>query len=300
MATSPSHRFGQIIGDLLEEIMAPQLEEFCTQRDLYLDKKGKRGNARTGKKVTWTDKFGNNHDLDFVIEKGGSKNIKGRPLAFIEAAWRRYTKHSRNKAQEIQGAILPIAEKHNRDKPFLGAILAGIFTEGSLTQMQSAGFKLVLFPYDTIIDAFKTVNIDAQFDESTPDAVFQESIDKIEALTPTSRMVFKNSLIEANKARIESFFARLAETLDRYILRIVIIPLHGRQSEFSSLEDAIAFIQKYNQQLNKEGCFQKFEIIVQYNNGDKIDASFTEKAGIIDFLNYVFGTIQQHSNNVEN
>ena len=63
MATSPPHRFGQIIGDLLEEIIAPQLEEFCSTRGLYLDKKGERGAARGGKKVSWVDKFGNTHDL---------------------------------------------------------------------------------------------------------------------------------------------------------------------------------------------------------------------------------------------
>ncbi len=101
MANSPSHRFGQTIGDLLEEIMAPQLQAFCDKRGLYLDKKGTRGQARAGTKVSWIDKYGNSHDLDFVIEKGGTENIRGRPLAFIEAAWRRYTKHSRNKAQEI-------------------------------------------------------------------------------------------------------------------------------------------------------------------------------------------------------
>lgn len=52
MANSPSHRFGQIIGDLLEEIIAPQLQSFCEVRGLFLDKKGTRGRVRDGKKVT--------------------------------------------------------------------------------------------------------------------------------------------------------------------------------------------------------------------------------------------------------
>ena len=201
MATSPSHRFGQIIGDLLEEIMAPQLKKFCASRGLYLDKKGERGDAREGKKVTWIDKFGNSHDLDFVIEKGGTKAVRGRPLAFIEAAWRRYTKHSRNKAQEIQGAILPIAEKHDWDKPFLGAVLAGVFTDGSLEQIKSSGFEVMLFPYATITDAFASVGVDAAFDENTADAVFQKSIDKIEALAPSARKTLKDDLIKANNWR---------------------------------------------------------------------------------------------------
>lgn len=287
MATSPSHRFGQIIGDLLEEIMAPELEAFCKKRGLYLDKKGERGGARDGKKVTWQDKFGNSHDLDFVIESGGSKDIKGRPLAFIEAAWRRYTKHSRNKAQEIQGAVLPIAEKHDWDKPFLGAILAGVFTEGSLTQMKSSGFKVMLFPYETIISAFKSVGIDAKFDEDTPDAVFQKSINEIDGLNSTSRLRLKQHLVAANEKILKDFFGKLEETLDRKIDAIILIPLHGTQNTFSSVDDAIAFVSGYDQENGNDGQFRKFEVIVRYTNGDKIDASFADKLKAVQFLKYI-------------
>lgn len=104
---------------------------------------------------------GNDHDLDFVTEQGGTKDKRGRPLAFIEVAWRRYTKHSRNKAQEIQGAVLPIAERHAWDKPFLGAILAGVSTEGSLAQMRSSGFEVVLFPYNSLVEAFAAIGVNA-------------------------------------------------------------------------------------------------------------------------------------------
>ncbi len=289
MATSPSHKFGQIIGDLLEEIMTPQLEHFCAKRGLYLDTKGERGAARDGKKVTWQDKFGNNHDLDFVIEKGGSKSVRGRPLAFIEAAWRRYTKHSRNKAQEIQGAILPIAEKYDWDKPFLGAVLAGVFTSGSLAQMKSSGFEVMLFPYETITAAFLSVDIDAKFDEDTADSVFQKSINEIVALPPASRGLLKDHLINANKSVLQDFLKHLSATLDRRIDTIVLIPLHGAQSEFATIAAAIEFIVAYDHKKNHSGSFWKYEVIVRYSNGDKIDASFIEKNQAVDFLKYVEG-----------
>ena len=91
----PAHRFGQLIGDLLEEVIQTILDEFCVYHNLFLDAKGTRGEARKGKKVTWVDKYGNSHDLDFVIEKDGSANKQGRPVAFIETAWRRYTKKTK-------------------------------------------------------------------------------------------------------------------------------------------------------------------------------------------------------------
>ena len=79
-----------------------------------------------------------------------------------------------NKAQEIQGAILPVAEKYGWDKPFLGVILAGVFTSGSITQMKSSGFDIALFPYDSIVKAFLAVGIKADFDEDTSDVTFEE------------------------------------------------------------------------------------------------------------------------------
>jgi hypothetical protein len=97
MAKSPSHKWGQIIGDFLEEVFSAQLAKFARKHKLYLDTKGERP-ARKGKKVSWVDSFENTHDLDFVLERNGTKNRIGEPVAFIESAWRRYTKHSRNKA----------------------------------------------------------------------------------------------------------------------------------------------------------------------------------------------------------
>jgi hypothetical protein len=134
MATSHSHKFGQIIGDLLETAILPLLEKFVKQNKLFLDKKGER-KARNGKKVSWIDNRGNKHDLDFVIERGGTEEIIGTPIAFIESAWRRYTKHSRNKAQEIQSAIIPLVEKYTNLSPFFGVVLAGEFTEGALNHI---------------------------------------------------------------------------------------------------------------------------------------------------------------------
>lgn len=287
MASSPSHRFGQIIGNLLEEIMEPKFQSFCNERGLYLDKKGTRGDARDGKKVSWLDKYGNSHDLDFVIEKGGSAGVRGRPLAFIEAAWRRYTKHSRNKAQEIQGAVLPIAEKYDWDKPFLGVILAGIFTNGSLTQMRTSGFEVALFPYESIVAAFRSVGINAEFDEDTPDAVFQNTIQEIEALSSQQHNNLKNHLVRSNQQLLNNFFNELQATLDRQIDKIILIPLHGQQSEFTTVDDAIAFVTGYREDILRDGSFRKYEIIVRYSNNDKIDASFGDKEKVVSFLRYI-------------
>lgn len=284
MAQSPPHKFGQLIGNSLEKIISPILKQFCEQRGLYLDQQGSRRGARSGKKVTWKDKYGNVHDLDFVIEKDATKTKKGKPVAFIEVAWRRYTKHSRNKAQEIQAAVLPIAELHSWDKPFLGAVLGGVFTKGSLNQLDSVGFKILLFPYETIIEAFNSVNIDARFDESTPNEEFARCVQNIEALNESEAKKFDKKLFELNKVAIESFLAKLKSSLDRIIASVLVIPLYGDAESFNSTGEAKTFIHKLD--LNRENCgeFEKFEIIVKYSNGDGIDATFKDKESAIEFL----------------
>lgn len=198
MARSPSHKFGQIIGEILEEMMHAPLAEIAEKHDLYLDYRHKRP-ARAGrKKVIWKDRLGNAHDLDYVLEQGGAEDVQGRPKAFIESAWRRYTKHSRNKAQEIQGAIVPLAETYADCKPFLAVTLAGVFTENSLKQLESHEFSILYIPYKSILKAFSAVGINAAFDERTPDAELQSKVDAYEALNPKRKCKIVTTLKRAH------------------------------------------------------------------------------------------------------
>ncbi len=288
MAQSPSHKFGQIIGNLLEAIVDPFLTFFCAERKLYLDKHGKRGRARPGKKVTWQDKYGNLHDLDFVIERDGSLDQLGRPVAFIEVAWRRYTKHSRNKAQEIQGAILPVAETYEWDKPFLGVVLGGIFTNGSLEQLNSLGFTVLYFPYEMIVEAFASVGVDVAFGEQTPDDEFQACVDRIESLPPSRLSAVKEHLTNANEQNVAQFLEELHSCLDRMIETVTVIPLYGEESCFKTLAEAVDFLNSYSVYV---GCgeFRKYEIYVRFSNGDTISASFKTRDKALGFLRYVGG-----------
>jgi hypothetical protein len=286
MAESPAHKFGQVIGELLESVLRPQLEEFCQQQGLYLDHQQKERPARTGRKVTWADDYGNTHDLDFVIERDGTAQTIGRPVAFIEVAWRRYTKHSRNKAQEIQGAILPLAEKFRWNNPFLGTVLAGVFTENSLEQLRSMGFHVLYFPYNTLVAAFLSEHIDIHFDENTPDEVFRNTVDTIESTSPARLTRIRENLIQANQSEIQDFFEELVRRLGRHASRVIVIPLYGRRNEFATIEDAIRFLNQH-QIYEGSGEFRKYEIQVEFSNGDKVQASLEAKERVKDFLDFV-------------
>jgi hypothetical protein len=72
--------------------MGEILGEVAKEHALYLDFRRPCA-ARGGQgRVTWQDGYGNKHDLDYVLERGGTENTLGIPVAFIESAWRRYTK----------------------------------------------------------------------------------------------------------------------------------------------------------------------------------------------------------------
>lgn len=282
MAQSPSHKFGQIVGDLMESVLHARLQEIADRHNLYLDYKHKR-KARAGrKKVSWTDHKENVHDLDYVLEEGGTEDETGTPRAFIECAWRRYTKHSRNKASEIQCAVVPLTETY-RESQFMGVVLAGEFTEGSLQQLRSNGFGILFFPYETIVRAFRVVGIDASFEEDTPIAELQAKVDAYEALDADEAKKIVKKLNQLRRSEIKTFLDALEKALTRRVAAVAIVPLHGLTTEVRTITDAVEFIREYNEEKNVT-VFVRFEVTVRYNNGDRITGDFSEKQAAVEFL----------------
>ena len=282
MAQSPAHKFGQIIGDVVELAVEPLLQKFAHKHGLYLDKKGSR-KTRKGNKVSWRDVYENLHDLDFVLEAKGSDTVTGTPVAFIEVAWRRYTKHSRNKAQEIQGAILPLLETHKHVAPFIGTILAGVFTEGALNQLRSLGFNVLYFPYESVLAAFDKAGIDAGFDEQTPDARFRAKVRAWERLSAKKRLIVSKELLNLNAPEVERFMGAFENAVNRRITRVRVLPLHGIPTEWDSVEKATDFILGYAESRDHDPLV-KYEIQITYSNGDRVEGQFAAREDAVRFL----------------
>src|SRR5258707_317081 len=81
------HRFGQIIGERVEFALREPLASVAAKHSLYLDYKHPRETRGGRRKVIWHDSKGNGHDLDYVLEQGGSETVVGRPKVFIEIAY---------------------------------------------------------------------------------------------------------------------------------------------------------------------------------------------------------------------
>jgi hypothetical protein len=293
VAESFAHKWGQIIGNLVQASIQEVLQEVADRHGLYLDYQRKRA-ARPGVKVAWQDRHGNFHDLDYVLERGGSEMVRGIPAAFIEVAWRRYTKHSRNKAQEIQGAILALAETYSHLRPFLGIVLAGVFTEGSLNQLRSCGFNVAYFPYSQIVEAFATVGIDASFGEGTQESEFRHKIEQFAALSGKKIAKIKQRLLNPVKhqvgsepslsAPLEQFIGALTGCLARGIQGITVLVLHGEPRNLTNARDAILYLQNYAETNACGAPAAKYEIDIRYNTGDVIHAIFQNKPDALRFL----------------
>ena len=283
MAVSPAHRLGQIIGEELESAVREPLAAIAQEFHLYLDYQHPRAVRGGKRRVAWEDGQGNTHILDYVIEECGSETVEGRPRAFIEIAWRRYTKHSKNKAQEIQGAITPLAEAFQDSHPFLGAVLAGEFTEPSLEQLQSHQFTLIYCPYQTILQAFASEGVDVSSEQDTSEEVLQEKVDSFEQLSASQRERIAEQIRTLHSEQFEEFFKSLRRSLMRLVEYVIVLPLSGAQHRFDTVEAAVQYISNYDQS-TPSSDFVKYEVNVRYSNGDDIRGTFHDKDRAIEFL----------------
>ncbi|RYX80938.1 DNA methylase [bacterium] len=283
MALSPTHAFGQIIGNVIEAAVYEPLKAVADEFGLYLDQKRPRKARNNKAKVSWIDGRGNSHDLDYVMEEGGTEEVIGNPRAFIEIAWRRYTKHSKNKAQEIEGAVGHLRSRYHEYSPLLGAVLSGEFTAPSLAQLRSHGFTLLYFPYKSVIAAFSSVGIDASFDEKSADQDVLTKVEQYKALSSEQHATLIETLRETHRDDISNFVASLRVVLGRQVEFVLVAPLHGSSIEMTSVEEAISFIEGYDES-QPSGKFVKYVLVVRYNNGAKVDGEFPSKAEAVEFL----------------
>lgn len=282
MADSPSHQLGEFIGDFLEATIIRALRPVIDRPGYYLDYKHPRTARNFKHEVTQTDAQGNEHKLDIVIEKNGSDTVLGTPKAFIEVAWRRYTKHSKNKVQEISGAILPIVDRYSEIMPFYAAVLAGEFTENSLQQLNSQGFYVVYFPYIELCNLFDTVRISIRWEENSPDALLARIYNQLSSLSQQTITTLQDSFIQNHLAQFNDLISAINTCLGRRITEVNVLPLHGNALPNTSIEEAVSTIRNY--QNNQLLPFNRYVIMVRYSTGETCQWTFSTEAEALYFL----------------
>ncbi len=116
----------------------------------------------------------------------------------------------------------------------------------------------------------------------------QRTTNKIEKASRAAMMRIRAHLVRSNQAAIDRFFNALNKRLGRHVTRVVVIPLYGRINEFSSIEDAVRFLEHHTV-YEGSGEFRKYEIRIEFSNADKVEAFIEAKDKVKEFLAFVAG-----------
>ena len=236
------------------------------------------------KKVRWRDNQGNKHDLDFVLERGGSAEKQGSPVAFLEAAWRRYTKQTRNKVNEIEGALLPLRESH-RTCRFCGVIAAGKWSQPGLEQFRSHGIQVLHISYEDLIAAFQIKGVNLDYAEKASPPVKRALVKTLEGLSAKDFTEIAVALEAAVEEDLKNFLITLEVSVTTEVSQILIGGIFGRRAEVSSIGEAIAWIQGFDAADLSGLEFKNFETLLRFKDGREIvGRSFPNKESAIQFL----------------
>ncbi len=283
MAASASHQLGELIGDFFELWIINYMRPFVTDKGYYLDYRHPRPARGNSKEVIGIDQNGNKHKLDIVVERDGSETRKGAPKAFIEMAWRRYVKHSKNKVQEIAGAILPLISTYSREMPFYAAVLAGEFTENALKQLESQGFFVLYFTYAEMAAVFDTIGVSIRWEEDTSESELQKVANRLSTLSSKDTKLIQQSFFQMYKDKLHSLVQELNKALDVKISEIIVTPVHGSPVVLGNVEEAVEYITKYSEEAAGLPIL-RYEIIVKYTGGMEYAMKCEDKGQAVRFL----------------
>jgi hypothetical protein len=247
---SSGHKLGQLIGDWFEEyFVLPLLKNVANELHLFLDSRFIKREVR-GRKIEWFDSDGNTVDYDYVLELHATENHIGIPVAFVECFWRRGARHSKDKARDDSGKLMPMRETYPTAR-FLGIVAAGDFTKPARDLIRSREIDLFYVPKDKIIRAFFENGLVIDYPDNSTEAEKWRIVTTFEKTfsLEKKKQVQQSLIAQVGSTTINSYAARVRGALSalpqeiRFILRHDSSPLI-----FDSLAEASQFLKtpKFN------------------------------------------------------
>jgi len=270
---SSGHKLGQLVGDWYEEYFVfPLLQKVGESLNLFVDSRFVNRSARDSK-IIWNDLDGNSVDYDYVLEIDGSDKELGIPVAFIECFWRRGSRHSKDKARDDSGKLMPMRETYPTAR-FLGIVSAGDFTKPARELVRSREIDLFYVPKEKIVSAFGSCGLIMDYPDKLSEdekANIVEQFDKI--FTVDIKKAVQQALIKLlGKATIESYVDRVRATLSalpqeiRFVLRHDSMPI-----SFETVADATAFLKSPDFKMSSP--IESYLYQVTYSDGYEFEKS---------------------------
>jgi hypothetical protein len=268
--SSSGHKIGQIVGDWFEEqVAAPLLTSVANELGLYLDHRFKNRACRGGK-IIWPDLDGNDVDYDFVLELGGDDSTKGVPLAFFETFWRRGARHSKDKARDDSGKLLPMRDTYPTAR-VLGIISAGDFTKPAQELVRSRAIDLFYIPKNKICQAWNDCKLPIDYEDSASETVKARIAEKIEkALTSAKKTLIQKQLMSiVGDAVLDSYVQRIVAGVAAVPIEFRITPVFiGEQVIFNKHNDAEMFLTQQHAHAAYDAMKQMFGYQVLFSDGN--------------------------------
>ena len=272
-ASSSGHKLGQIIGDWYEEYFAqPILQKVANELNLYLDCRFKNRNCR-GEKIIFQDLDGNDVDYDFVMEIDGTDEGRGIPVAFFETFWRRGSRHSKDKARDDTGKLLPMKSTYPTAR-VLGLVSAGNFTGPARELVLSRGVDLFYVEKQKIVDAWAKHNIPIDYlDKSSEDEKSKLANNAIKAIKKDPEILSRiaDTLVELIKPKaIESYSMRLigkiGATPQSYSIQV---QSKSKPIAFESSSEVDKFLSQDEPNIDDFEKIQYYGYQVDFTDGDE-------------------------------
>lgn len=293
---SAGHKLGQLIGDWFEEYFVfPLLKDLSESLGLYLDSRFIQRDAR-GEKIQWKDVDGNYVDYDFVLEIDGTNSQIGIPVAFIESFWRRGSRHSKDKARDDSGKLLPMLDTYPSAR-FLGIIAAGDFTNPARELVKSRGIELFYVPKEKLVKAFANNKLIIDYPDKSPESEKALIVNKFERqFTKMKKIKVCNDLKRLIGAvTINSFTQRVKAKLSalpqeiRFILRQDSHPII-----FESVSDATNFLKSPEFKMTNPN--ESYVYQITFSDGSEFERSILN----ISELQALHKTITRLTTHMEN
>ncbi|MCQ3028705.1 hypothetical protein NLO74_22210 [Pseudomonas tremae] len=282
--SSSGHKLGQVVGDWFEETIAEALlHSVASTLGLYLDHRFKARKSRNGK-IVWSDLDGNGVDYDFVLELGGTDDKQGIPLAFFETFWRRGARHSKDKARDDSGKLVPMRDTYPTAR-VLGIISAGDFTQPAQELVRSRGIDLFYIPKNNICRAWADCGISIDYADSASEQEKSRIADHASSLlTKEKKLAIADRLVEiVGRPVLDSYIYRIIAGVAALPVKFQITSyLIGEPSIFDTPEDAKEFLLREYAHASPEGMTHLFNYEVIFSDGNMFDRRHLSPSQALD------------------
>lgn len=287
---SSGHALGQIVGDWFQDHFAqPLLYEVAEKLGLYLDYRLRSRPSRS-QKIIWQDEDGNGVDYDFVMELNGTDTAQGIPVAFLECFWRRGSRHSKDKARDDSGKLMPMRVTYPTAR-FLGIVASGDFTGPARTLVQSREIDLFLVTKAKMIEAFNAFGVVIDYPDDTPEPRKAELVDAAKKALET----------EGIKQQIAAKLRELIGegVLNGYTSRVLAglsalpqeIRIYGQQQSkpaiFEHVDEAAEFLAQVEPQFDFSDTKLSFTYEITYSDGFEFSRQLNSIEELRDLNNQI-------------